>query len=313
MEKFKNREVATTVLFIFFLGGFVYAQQKESLRVRLWQRVLSEDDLKGNDVQDFLDNKGWQEWEEWVDTMNSNVVIDDTEKGYLQINRFYQQTTAGAYKEKNGNHTILQNTKFRHFNRGISSNKNLVGVLPKNFGITDFISDTTHVEPSFYSVFYIVADIPRTGTDTQVTIKLIPFGMFHKGNLLTYKIKEYNNENNIFLYGFKHEVIDKLNDEQTLTYLKDRQFDTISEKDKEVVDQFIAEDGQFNTMEDLSKLMVHLNKVYKLYFAINYKSIVLGWNREEGRFFIKDQIKNDKEELSFKEFLENAEYYMAIQ
>ena len=59
--------------------------------------------------------------------------------------------------------------------------------------------------------------------------------------------------------------------------------------------------------------MRYLNNVYKLNSVVTYKSIILDWNRGEGRFYVKNRVKNDTKKLSFKSFLENAEYYMAIQ
>lgn len=314
MVKFKIIRVEICSIFMLLFITLGYAQQNESLRVQLWQRVLNEDDLTGYSVQEFLDNKGWEEWDEGADNMNSNVLVDDSKNGFLQLNRDYLKVTVGAFKDKNGNYTILENRKLRYYNRSITSNKLIKHVLPKGFGISDFISDTTAISGITHSCFYLEADIPRKGTDIQLNIKLIPFGLLKKGSALTYSITEYDGDN-IFLYEFLHVFIKEIKDNKTLSQLVDKKFENISIRDKRVIDNFIGEEGesQFENIEELSELLVYLNNVHQLNSAITYESVILGWNRDDGRFFIKNRIENDAEKLSFKAFLETSEYYMAIQ
>jgi len=314
MVKFKIKQFRIGLAFVLFLGNLVNAQQEESLRVQLWKLVLDEDDLMAYSVQEFLDTKAWEEWEDWSDTANTEIVIDDSYNGYLQVNREYLQTTVGAYKDKNGRYAILQNRRYRYYNRSLSSNSILVDLLPNGFGITDFITKTTDVSTKGYSCFYLEADIPRKGTDTQINLKLIPLGLMRRGSALAFEFSEYGDDN-LFLYDFLHDLVKKISDKTTLSHVLDRNFDAISSGDKEIIDDFIGDDkgGHFENIEDLSKLLIHLNSVYQLNSAITYKSVILGWNRVEGRFFIKDRIENDTKKLSFKQFLENAEYYTAIQ
>ena len=220
MVKYNRFPLKISLVLILLMNMLCYGQQSESLRVQLWQRVLDSEDLmayENKSVQSFLDEKGWQNWEDWSETMNSNVVVDDTKNGYLQLNRDYVQTTVGAYKQNNGDYTILQTKKFRHFNRNISSNYQIEDVLPLGFGITDFISDTTAVSNRIYSTFYLEGDIPRKGTQTQLNLKLIPLGLLKKSSTLTFSISEYDGDN-LFLYEFLHDLIEKINDENTLTF-----------------------------------------------------------------------------------------------
>jgi len=48
------------------------------------------------------------------------------------------------------------------------------------------------------AVFYLDVAIPRHGTDTQVTLKIIPFGMHIKSDsLLIYNFSEYDKRANL--------------------------------------------------------------------------------------------------------------------
>lgn len=311
MVKFKKRK--TSLLLILFLSMISFAQQKESLQVQLWRAAIDKDYIHSfGSVKEFIDKKGWKEWEEWEETMNSNVLIDDAANGYLQINRYYEQVTIGAYKDKYGFYTILKNRTFRYFNRSVSSNNNLEKVLPEKFGINNFISDTIDTSSFDSACFYLEADIPRKGTDTQLNLKLVPFGLINKGKILTYQLKEIDDAN-LFLYGFVNDMLKKLSNEKTLSFLLDKNYDAIISKDKEIINQFITQDSQFEKIDDLRTFLVYLNKIYQLNASVTYKSIILGWNSDKGRFYVKNAIKNDTEKLSFYEFLKNAEYYSAIQ
>ncbi|WP_117882700.1 hypothetical protein [Aureibaculum luteum] len=314
MEKFNQLHFLFSILLISFLYNFGYSQQNESLEIQLWQQVLDKYDLEGYNgkVQNFIDNKGWQEWEEWSNTMNSNVLINDAKNGYLEINRFYLKTAVGAFKDKNNEYTFLKNTVNHYFNRSLSSNRFLEDILPNNFGISDFISDTINTSSIGYTCFYIEAAIPRKSTDTHLNLKLVPFGLVNKGDILTYRFSEYKDDN-LFLFNFINVMVKNLNEENTLSSLVEEKIEAISSKDKKIIDQFLKEDNQFEKIEDLSTLLKYLNSVYQLNSVVMCKSIVLGWDRDTSRFYVKSRIKNDHKTVTFKTFLENSEYYYAAQ
>lgn len=316
MGKFNIKYIVIMMLYLCSVNS--YAQNQETLQYQLWNTVLKGNNDKtqidGWSLQKFLENEGWKQWEEWEETMNSNVVIDDVKNGYLEINLFYEQTKAAAYKDNSDNYTILKNRRYRFFNRSLSSNRNIEDVLPRNFGISNFISDSTLVKNVIYNSFYVEGNIPRNGTDTQLDIKVIPLGMRHKGSLLAFETFEHSeNSDNMFLFGLINDVVKKLNNKESLTYFMNADYDAISVKDKTIIAQFIENDYQFENRDALRKFVLELFSIYKLNSAITYKSFILGWNRDTARFYIKDRIKNDNSIPSFVSFLENTEYFYAAQ
>ena len=314
MGKFKQYQFSFCLLLVLFLYNSVYSQKKESLEIQLWQQVLDTYDLEGYNgkIQNFIDNKGWQEWEEWSDKMNSNVLINDAKNGYLEINRFYLKAVVGAYKDKNNEYTLLKNMVNRYFNRSLSSNRNLNQVLPKNFGIKDFIPECSSIPLLKYSCFYIEAMIPQKGTETQLNLKLIPLGLFKKGDLLTYSFLE-NNDDNVFLHSFISTMVKKIKNKETLPYLLKKKFKDIIKSDFKIIEEFISKDDQFENMDAVSEVLKHLYDIYNLSSIITFKSVILDWNTKEGRFIIKDKVHYYNEIIPFKSFLENSEYYYAAQ
>ncbi len=112
-------------------------------------------------------------------------IIDNAKNGYLKVAftedgcGCYNENTIGAYKNHIGTYTTLQmkwdGCGWRNI---LLSNKGLDTVLPENFGLRTFLpkSDSTEYQITS-SVFFLDAEIPQKGTDTQINLSYIPFGI----------------------------------------------------------------------------------------------------------------------------------------
>lgn len=112
--------------------------------------------------------------------------IDDSRNGYLKISGSWPTcgcgcaTTVAAFKDNAGKYTFLKksesNCNWEHI---ISSNRPMEEILPEGFGIKSFI--TNEEIPSVENaIFYYDMEIPQFGTDTKISIYLIPFGLVMK-------------------------------------------------------------------------------------------------------------------------------------
>ena len=286
------------LFFVIVIPSLVCGQKQETLSGILWGRVNNcysmFEDMDDDGVLDF--NK-----------------IDDSQNGYLKISGSWPtcgcscNSTVGAYKNSEGKYVILQSDQVEcSWERKISSNLELKEVLPIDFGINSFTSEHIDSE-SDYSVFFIDIEIPRIGTDTKVKIELVPFGLRPKGeNLICfgYKVeKPYK-----FLYGIRN-VAKGISDPNTISYLLNGSFDKISSSDNTLISKLLGpEDDRFESMEELSEYLKELKNTYDLYCKLKTNELILGWNRNESRFFIKGTGEKIPE-ISFREFLINNSYW----
>lgn len=273
------------------------SQTKKSLSQMLWDRV-------SRCHSNFIDEDG--------DGKPDCKIIDDSKNGYLQISGSWPTcgcsctSTVGAYIGSTGEYIFLQSDSFScSFEKKISSSKNLKDILPKDFGIATFISQPIK-EKVNYPIFFVNFEIPRYGTDTKVTIELVPFGLKPDGNdLICFEYRQKEKPKN---YTYIYRIADiarSMKDTNTLDYIMKGSFDKISAKDKSTVADAIGNDeSRFKSQKDLQNAVSELWKIYSIYQNLEATEVTLGWSKQDSRFFIKGK-KGKPAKTSFKDFLIN--------
>ncbi len=253
-----------------------------------------------------------------------DTIIDDSKNGYLSISGSWPtcgcscSSTVGAYKDSKGNYTYIQKETFScSWENTISSNKNIMKVLPKKFGIKMFSNKRIDYN-SKYASFFMDIEIPRIGTDTKISLKIVPLGLFVESKnpiIFSYAESDQNNERlnsqTESMYEIK-ELATKINEETTLELLINKKFDKIANNDQNIINKIIGQDyGKFQTIEKLSEKLKMLKNIYNLYSNLEYTSMILKWDRKKARFKIKSK-NNTLKNMSFREFLIKTEYWGAV-
>jgi len=157
-------------LFLFlliFIPVLGYGQTTNSLSEMLWNRAINRCSIEVED----------------------GGMVDDSTNGYLAIpgggdGMCGCSVIVGAYKNNSDEYIFLQFDEGHcNWSKVISSNKNLVEILPEGFGINDFISQPISYKIN-HPIFFAKFEIPRVGTDTKVKLQVIPFGLKQKGRSL---------------------------------------------------------------------------------------------------------------------------------
>lgn len=296
----------TFLLFIALIPTLVFGENKATLSDSLWNRATScqihFEDLDENEKPPF-------------------DMIDDSENGYFKISGAFPtcgcacSLTVGAYINTEGLHTFLQSDSMMcSWERKISSNKQLKEILPTDFGINTFMSETIDAilqKP----IFFIDFEVPRIGTDTKAKIELIPFGIFPEGsNLVSYEYREQDSLNEESKQSDKvltgiHNIAKNITDEKTLTFLLSGDFEKISAHDNEVILAEVSDNySNFKSLDELQHYLVKLKKAYDLYAQLETDEVILGWDKAKSKFFIKE--KGESISIgTFKEFLVSSKYY----
>jgi hypothetical protein len=242
--------------------------------------------------------------------------IDDSKNGYLKIWGGWPTcgcsctSIIGAYKNSSGEFDILQfDEVICSWEKKISSNKALIEILPDGFGINSFILKELQ-EYTDNPIFFVSIEIPHLSTDTKIKLELIPFGLRPEGKgLLCYEYKELEGFSNCKSLLNIEDIAKNCQDNKTLDYIMNGEFEKISQIDNAVVFKEIGNDySSFKSKEELQYSLIELHQIYKSYQLLEATEIMLGWDRQTSRFFIKEK-SGKPENLSFKEFLINNEYW----
>ncbi|WP_293289662.1 DUF413 domain-containing protein [Allomuricauda sp.] len=308
----KIRKMRFLICSLMVLGFTWVSAQGKSLSHQLWERV--------KDCQALLD-----------DTDNGEKLdfnkIDDSKNGYLKIWGSYPtcgctcSSTVGAYRDIHGGYTFLQKEESScDWRKSISSNKDLAVILPDSFDIRVFSKSQALIKPK-YALFFLDVEIPRFGTDTKFTLKLIPFGILkpEENSLITYNYSEYNigKEKNAiapkFIQNLKH-IVAKINDGKTLMHLLNKNYDSINPNDKKYIEQNVlgkASSNRIKSLDELTETLILLKNAYDVYSELDFMSVMMKWNKEKGRFEIKSKGDLPKP-VSFKEFILENEFWVPV-
>ncbi|WP_108245137.1 hypothetical protein [Muricauda brasiliensis] len=297
---------ATILLLIIILPYIGIGQNKTSLEKTLWERVQSCYSLFEPNEDGILEyNK-----------------IDDSKNGYLKVwGRFPTCgckciSTVGAYKDIDGNYTLLQKEEFLCEDKNsISSNKDLDKILPENFGIHTFSKKELNIN-SKYVVFFLDVEIPRFGTDTKVALRFIPFGIFQElnGSVISYDYsQEYENTSVHYIKEIEY-MARTIIDDNTLTHLLKKDYESIHVVDRKFIEtKIIGPDSweNFESFDELSEKLSILKNAYDIYSQLDFMSILMQWNKEKARFEVKSKSDGPKT-MTFKEFILEHEFWIPI-
>lgn len=290
----------TQILIITFIFPFIgFSQTKTDLSSLLWQNVES-------CYSNFEDN---------TDQISDVKIIDDSKNGYLSISGSfptcgcYCSESVGAYKDNEGNYTILQSSfSSCDWTKTTTSNKALTEILPDNFGVKSFTSQDLDSQFN-HPIFFIEVTIPQKGTDTKISLQLVPFGMYlDEENSVCYGYSESSTENKSF-YNLIN-IVNAFNDKNTLDCILKEDFNSISKLDFDTIEKLIK-NKNFVSKAEITNQLKELKKIYDAYLQIEHTELILGWNRESAKFYIKE--KGEKQSfISFKEFLLKNQYWTAM-
>ncbi|QCX01905.1 hypothetical protein FGM00_17955 [Aggregatimonas sangjinii] len=258
------------------------------------------------------------------DKESRTSITDDAANGYLRI--FYEDegcgcpfdTTVAAYKKANGEFAILK-TYWDGCGdqRTFSANIDKAVLLPEDFGLQTFLPNSMKKAYDIDSaVFYLNVELPRNGTDTKIDLKFIPFGLHVEptDQVLAHSYArndDENGSNGVYMEEIQ-DMLRKLSHEETITYILNREPDKIKKEDKGIVKRLYGEGNRYRSIEELSVPIAKLRAIYEIAKDVEYKSVVLGWNRDTARFYIKERIKNNTPEHSFLEFVRQFQFLRAV-
>ena len=286
------------LILVVLIPSIGFGQTQKTLSDILWSRVNN-----CYSMFEDADNDGVPEFSK----------IDDSKNGYLKISGSWPtcgcscSSEVGAYKNDIGEYIILQSDRVEcSWERKISSNKELKSILPVNFGINNFTPEQIDWEKNF-SIFYLNIEIPRIGTDTKVRLELVPFGLKPQGEKLI--CFEYKQEKPFkSLHGIRDVAIE-MSDEKTIDHILNGSFDKISTADNQLILKEIGtDDSRFKSKEEMREYLLHLKNIYDIYSKLKTDELILGWNRDESRFYIKSEGKKIPQ-ISFIDFLITNRYW----
>ncbi len=309
-------------------GNYVLYEGKKNKNLYLNARLVVKDDKTLIDglgminmpmIKGTLKKALWREVEDcnsnfkFEDALDMRETIDDTKNGYLSIWGDYPtcgcacSSTVGAYKDQYGFYTFLKkSTGSCEYKHHIASNRLLSEVLPEGLGIKTFIPNADKLPASDIAMFTLDAEIPRKGTDTKVSIKTLPLGMSYpsKEPFVYYSLKNSGNLFGVLITLAKDEKYREL-----LGKLEHKKITDLSNDEQAVIKEL---QNQYAAETPLEKIQDNINEVkliYDYYAQIEYNSLLLGWDRQRARFYIKKKYKA-KQKMSFVEFLQKNRYWV---
>jgi hypothetical protein len=294
----------TLILFLFAFLHYSISGQNLNLSETLWNRV---GECKAN----------FENFEE--DELVDYKVIDDAQNGYLKISGTYPScgcycsSVVAAYRNNQGNYILLQSEEHScSWEKKLSSNKKLEDILPTDFGLQSFMETNTNTNYS-HSIFYMDIDIPRQGTDTKLKLELVPLGIIPKENK---SICTSYNENNLYYYANKmsslNNLIKKVEPSNTINLLLAGNSKDIEYEYSKIIESHIGNALEnFRSVQEIQETLKDLKEIYNVFNQIEYDEIILGWDRESSKFYIKEK-KKAKSKPSFIEFLAQAKYWKPL-
>jgi hypothetical protein len=283
----------------------VTRSKNETLSEKLWKQVQ-----RCYSMFEDIDDDGKVDYDE---------IIDDSKNGYLKVSGSWPtcgcncENTIGAYKTSSNDYIFVKEYLWGcSWEKGLDLSDSASIIFPFDFEVNGFfqsqIENLDHI-----AYFYLDFDIPRKGTDTKVFIKPIPLGIkveSKKNIVFGYAEKEQFSYSNKMFQIWR--IASKIEGDSTIENLLNNNFSEMAEVDKKIVEEAIGKDeSRFNNKKSLIECFLELKHIYDIYTQINYDWLILGWNRNEGAFYIKEKGNNMKVD-SFKGFLKNTKMWSAV-
>lgn len=268
--------------------------------------------------QSDLQKKLWAQVEECYGYNGENSIFsktDDSKNGYLQVSGMwptcgcYCRTTAGAYKNSTGNYIILKESEYAcSWKNEFNADTDLKNILPENFNINTFIPDYID-KPEFKTPphFFLRVAIPQKGTDTKITLELLPFGIKTNDNSIL--VTQYNDSSTELLTGIKS-IATKIKDSKTFDLLLKKDYQNISAYDLAIIKSEINDQNALSSFDELSAQLEKMKYAHEFLNKIVYDKIILGWDKNKTRFYVKTKIKSKQNPISFIDFLKKHTYWV---
>ena len=292
---------ALILFFLIFTTVLTFGQK--TLSEQLWEQVQ---DCYAN-FED-MDDDGKLDYD----------AVDDSRNGYLKISGDWPTcgcgctSTVAAFKDHSGKYAFLKKEEYScDWVQMVSSNRPMKDILPVGFGIKSFIPNE-EIPQVENAIFYYDMEIPQYGTDSKISIHLIPFGLYMKSNSALsngYK-QDWDNQNFSMLSPLKR-LGEEILDDQVLFDIANADFDKLIEEDQRLIEEVIDESPHIQSPADVSMLLNDIYTAYKYYLSIKHKSFLLGWDKAKSRFYIKSKGE-EVELMTFKQFIEEAIFWGPI-
>ncbi len=293
------------ILFTLFLCTefFIYAQ--EDLKTVLWSQV--------SECWAMRENSPFN------DDMFSDVV-DDSKNGYLSISVGWPTmgcnctNQVGAFTNKDGSYTILNREFWEcEWVNEIKSNRDLKDVFPEEFGIETFLPNS-EIAFEKKSIFYTDIEIPRVGTDMKVSINTIPFGINTIGNNgLSFGYREASDYSNCKYVSSISTLFYRAYPSSVINSIINKDYENLPEDCIEIIEETLGDEMPFllDSYDEFSKYLKLVRLAYELNKNIVYDYVILGWNVEDSRFYVKEKHKKT-EYYDFKDFVKYSLFWNPI-
>ncbi|MCB9230691.1 MAG: hypothetical protein H6581_03470 [Bacteroidia bacterium] len=242
--------------------------------------------------------------------------IDDAKNGYVHVEGGWPtcgcecSSTAAAFKNAKGEYALLARERWNcSWTHKISADKPVSSLLPEGFGAASFIPDYKNEGRESESIFYLDVEIPQFGTDTRVSIHLIPFGLGMKNDkILGLEYSEEGASNRRALGQISY-LARNMESELTPKNIIEGNKAAIPAHDQKIIENMIGEGhGKFQNLSQLQTELLKLSRAYELYCLIKHSTITLGWDVQKGRFFVKS-AGDPPAKMDFITFLKEGIYW----
>lgn len=285
---------------VFYSAG-LKSQIPETLSDQLWERVAY-----CYSMFEDMDDDGRVDYDE---------IIDDSRNGYLMISGSWPTCgcncthSVGAFKDSRGEYTFLEEQTWGcSWVHSIASDKDLASVFPEGLE-TIFIPEAGDFDGE-NACFHLDIEIPRYGTDTRITLKTIPFGIHQKAHgLISFATGEDNCQDGCKSLFRIWSLASDITDENTLDHLVRDEIESITATDMDLISETIGnDDSRFSSLMELQQYLREINDIYYFYQKIAHEYLVLGWDRNTSRFYVKEKGPAPAA-MSFREFLTSMRYW----
>ena len=209
---------------------------------------------------------------------------------------------AAAFKDAKGKYTYVkyEESSCQYYEESTAS-RNIKDVMPEGFGLDSFVGN--HVEKPSTSSFLLTFDIPKIGTEMDIHLKILPFGLAPNDvNSLTYKetrkVLEFEKLTRCF-----REIATQVNN-ASLLLAAEGKYDKIPPKQKLIFDKELkARSYNEDSLKQILLIAKDLKKMYDIYSSLECVQMTLKWNKRTARFEIKSKGPKPPAYSTFKEFL----------
>lgn len=254
----------------------------------------------------------WEEGEDYYTLKDAYA-----KNGYLSISGGWPtcgcgcNATVAAFRDAQKNYTFLRWEEWdcaQEF--GSYSSRKMEDILPRDFSLNAFVSeDRKAIEFNAKSYFYLELELPIHGTDIPVKLKPLPLGMLgNSKNGMVYNTQSV--EVTDHAAANLRKIANTLETEAQLNLLKTNSLEKLPTGLQEQINKILKQHYEY-TWDAFYLLLMQSYDAYLIYNQLDYEEAVLGWDRENARFFLKSKAKKTVKK-TFLEFLRTAKTYEII-